>query len=186
MCKNQNVFKEMRAVAAQEPGAAGEEEKETTGKETAADMDMEMELVDTLRGEPLDVGTLEEMIDEHNAIVMPAHSAQMYVPVMSFVDSSELVPGCSVLLHHATHHVVGVLKESSDPAVMMMKVDKAPLESFGDIGGLEQQIRDIKEAVEVPLTHPELYEEMGIQPPKGVHSLWRTRNRQDAACQGRG
>ena len=52
--------------------------------------------------------------------------------------------------------------------VNVMKLEKAPTESYADIGGLEQQIQEIKEAVELPLTHPELYEEMGIKPPKGV------------------
>jgi len=47
-------------------------------------------------------------------------------------------------------------------------VDKAPVESYADIGGLETQIQEIKEAVELPLTHPELYEDIGIRPPKGV------------------
>merc|ERR1719146_304472 len=49
-----------------------------------------------------------------------------------------------------------------------MKVDKAPLETYADVGGLEDQIMEIKEAVELPLTHPELYEDVGIKPPKGV------------------
>merc|ERR1711937_1097272 len=49
-----------------------------------------------------------------------------------------------------------------------MKVDKAPTETFADIGGLESQIREIKESVELPLTNPELYEDIGIKPPKGV------------------
>merc|ERR1712003_617614 len=52
--------------------------------------------------------------------------------------------------------------------VNVMKVDKAPLESYTDIGGLEQQIQEVREAVELPLAHPELYEEVGIKPPKGV------------------
>merc|ERR1711975_55822 len=52
--------------------------------------------------------------------------------------------------------------------VSVMKVDKAPTETFADIGGLESQIQEIKEAVEMPLTHPELYEDIGIKPPKGV------------------
>merc|ERR1712003_363062 len=52
--------------------------------------------------------------------------------------------------------------------VNVMKVDKAPLESYTDIGGLEQQIQEVREAVELPLTHPELYDEIGIKPPKGV------------------
>merc|ERR1712144_198587 len=51
---------------------------------------------------------------------------------------------------------------------MGMKVDKAPLESYADVGGLEKQIQEIKEAVELPLTHPEMYEDVGIKPPKGV------------------
>ena len=49
-----------------------------------------------------------------------------------------------------------------------MKLEKAPKESYADVGGLEQQIQEIKESVELPLTHPEYYEEMGIRPPKGV------------------
>lgn len=64
--------------------------------------------------------------------------------------------------------VVGILADDSDPMVSVMKVDKAPLESYADVGGLESQIQEIKESVELPLTHPELYEEIGIRPPKGV------------------
>lgn len=52
--------------------------------------------------------------------------------------------------------------------VSVMKIEKAPLESYADIGGLDAQIQEIKEAVELPLTHPELYEDIGIKPPKGV------------------
>jgi ATP-dependent 26S proteasome regulatory subunit len=62
--------------------------------------------------------------------------------------------------------VVGLLQDETDPMVSVMKVEKAPLESYADVGGLEQQITEIKEAVELPLTHPELYEDIGIKPPK--------------------
>lgn len=62
--------------------------------------------------------------------------------------------------------VVGLLSDEVDPLVSVMKVEKAPLESYQDIGGLESQIQEIKESVELPLTHPELYEEIGIKPPK--------------------
>jgi len=64
--------------------------------------------------------------------------------------------------------VIGVLADDADPMVSVMKLEKAPTESYADIGGLEQQIQEIKEAVELPLTHPELYEDMGVKPPKGV------------------
>ena len=71
-------------------------------------------------------------------------------------------------MHNKNNAVVGVLLDEVDPMVSVMKVDKAPLESYADIGGLEEQVREIKEAVELPLTNPELYEDIGIKAPKGV------------------
>ncbi|KAL0095513.1 P-loop containing nucleoside triphosphate hydrolase protein [Phycomyces blakesleeanus] len=124
--------------------------------------------VEDLRGSPMGVGNLEEIIDDDHVIVSSSTGPEYYVSVMSFVDKDLLEPGCSVLLHHKTMSVVGVLGEDADPMVSVMKLEKAPTESYADIGGLEQQIQEIKEAVELPLTHPELYEEMGIKPPKGV------------------
>lgn len=64
--------------------------------------------------------------------------------------------------------IVGILQDESDPLLNVMKVDKAPTETYADVGGLEQQIQEIKEAVELPLTHPEIYEDLGVTPPKGV------------------
>lgn len=124
--------------------------------------------VEDLRGAPISIGTLEEIIDENHAIVSSSMGPEYYVTVMSFVNQDLLEPGCSVLLHNKVNSVVGILPDDSDPMVNVMKVEKAPLESYADIGGLHEQIQEIKEAVELPLTHPELYEEIGIKPPKGV------------------
>merc|ERR1719150_1614906 len=93
---------------------------------------------------------------------------ETYVSVLSIVDRDLLEPGCTVLLHYKAMAVVGILSEQTDPMVTVMKLEKAPTESYADIGGLDTQIQEIKESVELPLTHPELYEEMGIKPPKGV------------------
>mmetsp|Transcript_16241 Transcript_16241/g.67214 ORF Transcript_16241/g.67214 Transcript_16241/m.67214 type:complete len:202 (+) Transcript_16241:628-1233(+) len=114
------------------------------------------------------VGSLEEIIDDNHAIVSSAVGAEYYVSICSFVDKDSLEPGSSVLLHNKVLNVVGILADDVDPMVSVMKVDKAPLESYASIGGLESQIQEIKEAVELPLTHPELYEDIGIKPPKGV------------------
>jgi len=124
--------------------------------------------VDDLRGTPMGVGSLEEIIDDNHAIVGSSVGPEYYVTIMSFVDKDQIEPGCSILMHNKTYSVVGLLSDEVDPMVSVMKVEKAPLESYSDIGGLEQQIQEIKEAVELPLTHPELYEEIGIKPPKGV------------------
>merc|ERR1712227_1128139 len=124
--------------------------------------------VDDLRGTPMSVGSLEEIIDDNHAIVSTSVGSEHYVSILSFVDKDQLEPGCSVLLNHKVHAVIGVLGDDTDPMVSVMKLEKAPQESYADVGGLDTQIQEIKESVELPLTHPELYEEMGIKPPKGV------------------
>ncbi|KAA0037879.1 26S proteasome regulatory subunit 4-like protein B-like [Cucumis melo var. makuwa] len=124
--------------------------------------------VDDLRGSPMSVGNLEELIDENHAIVSSSVGPEYYVGIMSFVDKDQLEPGCAILMHNKVLSVVGLLQDEVDPMVSVMKVEKAPLESYADIGGLDAQIQEIKEAVELPLTHPELYEDIGIRPPKGV------------------
>ncbi|KAJ1661708.1 ATPase of 26S proteasome regulatory subunit 4 [Coemansia sp. RSA 25] len=124
--------------------------------------------IDELRGSPMAVSTLEEVIDDNHVIVSTSSGPEYYVSMLSFVDKDQLEPGCSVLMHQKTMAVIGVLQDDADPMVSVMKLEKAPTESYADVGGLEQQIQEIKEAVELPLTHPELYEEMGIKPPKGV------------------
>lgn len=97
--------------------------------------------VDELRGTPLAVGTLEEIIDENHAIVSTSVGPEYYVGVLQLVDKTQLEPGCSVLLHSKAMAIVGILSNDADPMVSVMKVDQAPTESFADIGGLETQIQ---------------------------------------------
>merc|ERR1711871_1343480 len=139
--------------------------KKASGEDSAKE---ELNKVDELRGTPMGVSTLEEMIDDTHVIVSSSVGPEYYVSIMSFVDKDQIEPGCTVLTHNKTLSVVGLLGDDVDPMVNVMKVDKAPTETFADIGGLESQIQEIKEAVELPLTHPELYEDIGIKPPKGV------------------
>ncbi|EAQ86178.1 conserved hypothetical protein [Chaetomium globosum CBS 148.51] len=158
--ENQERLRKAKAV---KDNSAPTSELESTDR--VAD---ERSRVDDMRGSPMGVGTLEEMIDDDHAIVSSTTGPEYYVSIMSFVDKDLLEPGASVLLHHKTVSIVGVLTDDTDPLVSVMKLDKAPTESYADIGGLEQQIQEVRESVELPLLHPELYEEMGIKPPKGV------------------
>eukprot|EP00892_Ulva_mutabilis_P008617 jgi/Ulvmu1/6127/UM027_0105.1 len=148
----------------EEEFVANQEQVKPAEERNKADHDK----VDELRGTPLAVGTLEEIIDENHAIVSTSVGPEYYVGVLQLVDKTQLEPGCSVLLHSKAMAIVGILSNDADPMVSVMKVDQAPTESFADIGGLESQIQEIKEAVELPLTHPELYEDIGIKAPKGV------------------
>ncbi|KAK6412393.1 ATPase of 26S proteasome regulatory subunit 4 [Oleoguttula sp. CCFEE 5521] len=160
--ENQERLRKAKAVTMQTPATAG---GDSDALDRSAD---ERSRVDDMRGSPMGVGNLEELIDDDHAIVSSVTGPEYYVSIMSFVDKDLLEPGASILLHHKSVSVVGVLTDDADPAVSVMKLDKAPTETYGDIGGLESQIQEVREAVELPLLHPELYEEMGIKPPKGV------------------
>jgi len=61
-----------------------------------------------------------------------------------------------------------VLPPREDPAVRAFEIEERPSVRYSDIGGLEEQIRELREVVELPLKHPELFRAMGIEPPKGV------------------
>jgi len=161
----QNQERLRKAKAAKEGGAPATAGGDSDALDRNAD---ERGRVDDMRGSPMGVGTLEEMIDDDHAIVSSTTGPEYYVSIMSFVDKDLLEPGASVLLHHKSVSIVGVLTDDADPLVTVMKLDKAPTESYADIGGLETQIQEVRESVELPLLHPELYEEMGIKPPKGV------------------
>lgn len=140
---------------------------QTANKTEDEQAEQEKNAIDMLRGSPVVIGTLDEIITEDHAIVS-VEGGVYYVRIFSIVDKEALELGCSVLLRDQTYHIVGVLADEADPLLNVMKVDKAPTETYADVGGLESQIREIKEAVELPLTHPELYEEIGVKPPKGV------------------
>ena len=86
----------------------------------------------------MSVGSLEEIIDDNHAIVSTSVGSEHYVSILSFVDKDQLEPGCSVLLNHKVHAVVGVLSDDTDPMVTVMKLEKAPQETYADIGGLDQ------------------------------------------------
>jgi len=128
----------------------------------------EQESVNDLMGTPTMLGTLDEIIDDNHAIVSTNHGSQYYTNICTFVDKDQIEPGCTVILNNKTMSVVGLMSDDTDNMIEVMKVQKAPEESYADIGGLDKQIQEIKESVELPLTNPEMYETVGIMPPKGV------------------
>lgn len=144
-------------------------EKEKQAEEgQAEEMTLERKQIEKMRQTPLLIGTLEEIIDDNHAIVASQPSVEYYVPIYSFVDRALLQVGQNVLCNNKNMHIVGVIQDDTNPLLNVMKVENAPDETYADVGGLEEQIQEIKEAVELPLTHPEIYEDIGIKPPKGV------------------
>merc|ERR1712087_1010901 len=109
----------------------------------------EREKLEELRGSPLGVGNLEEFIDDNHAIVSSSVGPEYYVNILSSVNQDLLDPGSSVLLHNKTMSVVGILEDDTDPMVSVMKVEKAPLESYADIGGLGDGPKLVRELFRV-------------------------------------
>lgn len=86
----------------------------------------------------------------------------------STLDKEELKPNTSVALHRHSHSVVDILPPESDSSVQAMQMTEKPDVTYEDIGGLDMQKQEIREAVELPLTQGDLYKQLGIDPPRGV------------------
>jgi 26S proteasome regulatory subunit T2 len=125
-------------------------------------------LLNQIKGNPNILGTLEEKLDCNKAIISTNLGIEFYVDICSFVDSTKLLPGDQVLLNLKSFSIVGIIENQLDPAVNLMKVEIAPDQTFEDIGGLTEQILEIKEAVELPLNSPEIFLDIGVMAPKGV------------------
>ena len=84
------------------------------------------------------------------------------------IDVTKLTPGTRVALRNDSYTLHVILPSNIDPLVSLMKVEKVPDSTFDMIGGLDQQVKEIKEVVELPIKHPELFDSLGIAQPKGV------------------
>jgi len=108
------------------------------------------------------------MIDEHTGITGSTTGSNYYIRILSTIDRELLKPSSSVALHRHSNALVDVLPPESDSSIQLMTAGEKPDVSYQDIGGLDIQKQEIKEAVELPLTHAELYQQIGIDPPRGV------------------
>jgi 26S proteasome regulatory subunit T3 len=115
---------------------------------------------------PLIIGQFNEMIDSNYGVISSTAGSTYYVRVLSTLDREMLKPNTSIALHRHSHAVVDLLPPESDTSIQLM-VEK-PDVSYMDIGGLDMQKQEIREAVELPLTQFELYKQIGIDPPRGV------------------
>ena len=109
-----------------------------------------------------------EMVDLNHGLVNSTTGSKYYVRILSTLDREQLKPASSVALHRISHAVVKIMPSESEASIQMMKITEKPDVSYDDVGGLDVQKQEIKEAIELPLTHFELYKQIGIDPPRGV------------------
>ena len=127
--------------------------------------------IDRLREPPLVSATIIDILDESKgrAIVKSSTGPSFVVNASRKVKNEKLNPGMRVALNQRTFAIMEVLPTKLDPFVKGMEViDSIPDISYSDVGGLEEQMQEVRETVELPLKKPELFKKIGIEPPKGV------------------
>tara|TARA_B110001450_G_C17533925_1_gene445764 strand:+ start:125 stop:871 length:747 start_codon:yes stop_codon:yes gene_type:complete len=115
---------------------------------------------------PLVIGQFNEMIDANYGIVSSTAGSNYYVRILSTLDRELLKPNTSIALHRHSHSLVDILPPESDSTVKLMT--EKPNVSYKDIGGLDMQKQEVREAIELPLIQHHLYQQIGIDPPRGV------------------
>ena len=124
--------------------------------------------ISKMKSPPLMLGVIEDVIDRNRIIVRSSAGPSFIVTASTYVSPEELRPGRRVALNKQTFSIVHTLPDVYDPDITAAEVIERPEVTYDDIGGLEKQIREIRETVELPLLRPELYRKVGIDPPKGV------------------
>jgi proteasome regulatory subunit len=121
-----------------------------------------------LRSPPLIIGTITDVVDPSRVIVRSSAGPRFLVRSSPSVSADELKPGVRCTLNQQSLAIVELLPSSFDAQIYGMELSDSPQETYADIGGLDPQINEIREAVELPLKRPELFLKIGIDPPKGV------------------
>ncbi|MEA3559897.1 MAG: proteasome-activating nucleotidase [Candidatus Thermoplasmatota archaeon] len=121
-----------------------------------------------MKSPPLIIGTVIDHYNSDQVLVSTSGGPSFVVKVLSSVDPKDLDVGTKVSLNKDNMSVVSILPSSKDPLIGAAEIDDRPDINYKDIGGLHEQIRELKEVVELPLLRPDLFKKVGIDPPKGV------------------
>ena len=124
--------------------------------------------LDRLKSPPLIIGSIRDILTDGRVVVKSSTGPDFIVNAADYIAKEHLVVGARVALNKQTLAVMGVLPPSYDPVVTGAEIIEKPEVNYADIGGLEVQITELREAVEEPLLKPDLYRKVGIEPPKGV------------------
>ena len=125
------------------------------------------EEIRNLRTPPMVIGHIQDITDE-GAIVRSSNGTVFLVTINPRINESLLIPGARVALNQDNLSVIEVLSDSWDPLVVTSEIIEKPSVTFDDVGGLKEQIIQIREAVELSFTNRDDFERFSIDPPKGV------------------
>lgn len=120
-----------------------------------------------LREPPFIVGYIQDLTDNH-AIVRSSNGTVFQVSVNSNIDRDLLKPGTRISMNQDTLTVMDILNDGWDPLVASSEIIEKPDTLYEEIGGMEEQINQLKQSIELPLNKPDSFKKMGLTPPKGV------------------
>jgi len=124
--------------------------------------------VRSLKSPPLIVGHLEDILDQERGIVRSSNGTVFQVALNQRLTPNVLKPGVRVALNQDTLAVIEVLHDAWDPMVSGAEMIERPDIDYDSVAGLEEQKQYVREAIELPLNSPELFEKVGVEPPKGI------------------
>mmetsp|Transcript_15962 Transcript_15962/g.48745 ORF Transcript_15962/g.48745 Transcript_15962/m.48745 type:complete len:470 (-) Transcript_15962:569-1978(-) len=105
---------------------------------------------------------------QKSAVLRTSTRQTVFLPIPGLVDPDELKPGDLVGTNKDSYLILEKLPAEYDSRVKAMEVDERPTEEYSDIGGCDKQIQELIEAVVLPMTHKEMFDTIGVRPPKGV------------------
>jgi len=114
------------------------------------------------------VGEVVKVMGKKKVLVKMGQEGKYVVKIGDGIDVNKLTPGTRVALRNDSYTLHKILPTKVDPLVSLMRVEKVPDATYEMVGGLDKQIREMKEVIELPIKHPELFESLGISQPKGV------------------
>ena len=120
-----------------------------------------------LRTPPFVIGYIQDRVGD-NAVVRNSNGTVFLVSVNRRLNEDLLLPGARVALNQDTLSIIEVLDDSWDPLVSGAEIIEKPQTTFSDMGGVDEQIKQIRQAIELPFERPEAFRKFGIEPPKGV------------------
>ena len=119
-----------------------------------------------LKQSPLFVATVQELTDD-GVIIKQHGNNQEAVTEVTDEMREDLEPDDRVAVNNSLS-IVKTLENETDVRARVMQVDQSPEVTYEDIGGLEEQMQEVRETVEMPLKNPDMFGEVGIDPPSGV------------------
>ena len=118
-----------------------------------------------MKKSPLLIGSVERVLEDGRTIVSHTPGSRILLPPNDLIKASA---GDSVTLHSQSYQIIEILSRKIRGHVAAMELIETPNETYEDIGGLDAQIEAIREIIELPLIKPEIFKEIGIEPPSGA------------------